>query len=383
MFLAITFPECIDDVGRGGCPCGIESQALITLMGLTVDPERCGGAGRFTTGHVIALPAVSISQSNNSEISIAGLTVTGGQYVSAVRCLDCPDGRGHSATAVGTPLRSIGETYVWGLLFGLVNAMRAWFSVGCRSSWMNFAGRSCCQGVGNNRTGDVMAEYFVKRNDKVHGPFVSSQIQSGIKSKKLSGDDFLSRSENGPWKPLSDYFRKKAAPPAPPEDTDIQPSVAPALGAAVAPEPPVVVEPEPVTADEYEPFAATADEPASLFFIRKTGAMGALTKIKVLVDGEMEAKLAVTQTAEVSVLAGSHDIEVKGGGAFRGAKTTVSIDPGTALGFVVKYSALGGLKLVPAEPPTDSAEGDGLSVTDVANLVDGVSTILGFLDDDE
>jgi len=131
-----------------------------------------------------------------------------------------------------------------------------------------------------------------------------------------------------------------------------------------------------------------------LYFVRKmgaAGAMGALTKVKVFVDGEMKAKLALTQSVDVAVPAGSHDIEVKGGGAFRGAKTTVSVEPGGALGFVVKYSAMGGLKLVPTDPPPDgsanaataSVDGESLSVNDVANIVDGVNTVLGFFDDDE
>ena len=54
-----------------------------------------------------------------------------------------------------------------------------------------------------------MAQYFVKRNDKVNGPFTSDQINSGVKSKKLLTTDLLATSKDGPWKPLSDLYQKK------------------------------------------------------------------------------------------------------------------------------------------------------------------------------
>ena len=54
-----------------------------------------------------------------------------------------------------------------------------------------------------------MTQYFVKRNDKVNGPFTSDQINSGVKSKKLKAIDLLATSKDGPWKPLSDFHQKK------------------------------------------------------------------------------------------------------------------------------------------------------------------------------
>jgi hypothetical protein len=54
-----------------------------------------------------------------------------------------------------------------------------------------------------------MAQYFVKRNDKVNGPFTSDQVNSGVKSKKLKATDLLATSKDGPWKPLSDFYQKK------------------------------------------------------------------------------------------------------------------------------------------------------------------------------
>lgn len=44
---------------------------------------------------------------------------------------------------------------------------------------------------------------YIKRNDKVHGPFTSEQVATGLKNGKLTGQELVSKSENGPWKTLS------------------------------------------------------------------------------------------------------------------------------------------------------------------------------------
>ena len=51
-----------------------------------------------------------------------------------------------------------------------------------------------------------MSNYFIKRGEKIHGPFTVGQISSGIKSKKLTANDEVSVSENGPWNPLQDFY---------------------------------------------------------------------------------------------------------------------------------------------------------------------------------
>ena len=56
-----------------------------------------------------------------------------------------------------------------------------------------------------------MTQYFIKRNDKVKGPFSSTQVKSAVESKNLAATDFLGTSEAGPWRPLSDYFRMNEA----------------------------------------------------------------------------------------------------------------------------------------------------------------------------
>lgn len=45
----------------------------------------------------------------------------------------------------------------------------------------------------------VMTEYFVKRGEKTHGPFSVSQLQAGLRSKKLSSKDLTSDNRSGPW----------------------------------------------------------------------------------------------------------------------------------------------------------------------------------------
>lgn len=49
-------------------------------------------------------------------------------------------------------------------------------------------------------------QYFIKRGEKVHGPYTGEQISSGIKSKKLTAEDEVSVSKNGPWNPLQVFY---------------------------------------------------------------------------------------------------------------------------------------------------------------------------------
>ena len=81
---------------------------------------------------------------------------------------------------------------------------------------------------------------------------------------------------------------------------------------------------------------------------RKTGVNGLLVKIKVLVDGEMQAQLAVNATADIPLNAGRHVVEVKGGGAFGGARHEVVIAPGSTQVLSVGYVLLGKLQITAA-----------------------------------
>jgi hypothetical protein len=42
-------------------------------------------------------------------------------------------------------------------------------------------------------------QYFIKRNEKINGPFTDVQIKSGISAGKLNDTDMISNSEEGPW----------------------------------------------------------------------------------------------------------------------------------------------------------------------------------------
>jgi len=75
-----------------------------------------------------------------------------------------------------------------------------------------------------------MTQYFIKRNNKVNGPFTLDQIRSGIKSKKLVAADLASTSKDGPWQPLADFYQKKKvqtqATAKPKETADIEQATA-------------------------------------------------------------------------------------------------------------------------------------------------------------
>ncbi|MCH2402118.1 MAG: DUF4339 domain-containing protein [Pirellulales bacterium] len=40
--------------------------------------------------------------------------------------------------------------------------------------------------------------YFIKRGERVRGPFTSKQIKDGIRSEKIKQEDLVGRSEAGP-----------------------------------------------------------------------------------------------------------------------------------------------------------------------------------------
>jgi hypothetical protein len=138
-----------------------------------------------------------------------------------------------------------------------------------------------------------------------------------------------------------------------------------------------ILQREQETGSYLAPAPATGN--GALHFKRKTGNSGALTKIKVLVDGKLKAKLAINQSEQVEVSPGQHEIEIKGGGSFRGDKTTVSVTAGSSFHFLAKYTALGGLKLQQLAAPDDAADDNGMSLGD---FVDGASAIANLFGDD-
>jgi len=54
-------------------------------------------------------------------------------------------------------------------------------------------------------------KYFIKRAGRISGPFVSSDVKSGVKNGRLLERDLISRSTDGPWRTLQGVFQKVRA----------------------------------------------------------------------------------------------------------------------------------------------------------------------------
>lgn len=54
-----------------------------------------------------------------------------------------------------------------------------------------------------------MTQYYVRRGNKVHGPFSLSQLQGGLTSGKLTPSDLASNSSSGPWSDLRELMAPK------------------------------------------------------------------------------------------------------------------------------------------------------------------------------
>lgn len=51
-----------------------------------------------------------------------------------------------------------------------------------------------------------MSQYFIKRGEKIHGPFTTKQVKSGLDSGKLTDADLISESKSGPYQTLKKQF---------------------------------------------------------------------------------------------------------------------------------------------------------------------------------
>jgi hypothetical protein len=55
-----------------------------------------------------------------------------------------------------------------------------------------------------------MAEqFFIKRGEKINGPFSVEKLQGLKKAKKLKADDEISESAEGPWNSIAAYYKAK------------------------------------------------------------------------------------------------------------------------------------------------------------------------------
>jgi len=55
-----------------------------------------------------------------------------------------------------------------------------------------------------------MSQYFIKRGEKIHGPFSTKQVKSGLESGKLKDADLISESKEGPWQTVTEQFQEPA-----------------------------------------------------------------------------------------------------------------------------------------------------------------------------
>ncbi len=51
-----------------------------------------------------------------------------------------------------------------------------------------------------------MATLYVKRKQRIHGPFSMEQIMYGLENQQLRDSDLISTSQNGPWQTFDGYF---------------------------------------------------------------------------------------------------------------------------------------------------------------------------------
>ena len=65
-------------------------------------------------------------------------------------------------------------------------------------------------------------QFYIKRGDKIGGPYTDAQIKSGVKSGQLTQTDFISRSEDGPWKSLNEVVARQQPTTAEPQDAQTE-----------------------------------------------------------------------------------------------------------------------------------------------------------------
>lgn len=277
-------------------------------------------------------------------------------------------------------------------------------------------------------------DFYLRRKDKVYGPLTEARLMELARAKKLTGEDVVGPSSKGPWQPVAEALKR--GPSAPAAQAAV-PADARRAGPDARPQGPSLQEREqelarreerlqqaeqalqereqqlqereqqlhhlqeqlqqqtgpaqPTAARHAHGQAATsggAEAGGVLRVQRNTGTMGALTKIKVFVDGEMVAQLSALAVSDVPLPPGKHVVQVKGGGAFSGAKQEIQIEPNTVHVLDVGYSMLGGLQLTAAGIvgvgiAQMAGEGaGGIAVGNVIEAADVVQDLISFFSDE-
>lgn len=78
--------------------------------------------------------------------------------------------------------------------------------------------------------------------------------------------------------------------------------------------------------------------------LQRVGVFGALTAVKVAIDGVVLIKLKMNQTVDLTLTPGQHLLEISGGGAFFGKRADLNIEPNVIQQFNIGYTPIGGLQ---------------------------------------
>jgi len=262
-------------------------------------------------------------------------------------------------------------------------------------------------------------DVYLRRKDKIYGPLVEAKLLQLAADRKLAKDDVVSASNHGPWEPVATVItrlrsRQARAEHDPPGRTDPAPTMTEErlkLREAVIrrrEEQALQFEERLLHREEQlrqweerlrqseaeprqtQPAPTERPTPAAgglLRVQRKTGVNGLLMKIQVLVDREMQAQLAVNATADIPLEAGRHVVEVKGGGAFGGARHEVVITPGATHVLSVGYGLLGKLQITAAGVlggvgGVAAATAGGMTLGDAVDAVEAVKGVFDLLSDE-
>ena len=57
----------------------------------------------------------------------------------------------------------------------------------------------------------MVNKYYIKRSGRISGPFSGSEVNSGVKTRRLLEQDLVSLSKDGPWRTLQGVFEKVRA----------------------------------------------------------------------------------------------------------------------------------------------------------------------------
>ena len=79
--------------------------------------------------------------------------------------------------------------------------------------------------------------------------------------------------------------------------------------------------------------------------LQRAGVFGALTAVKVAIDGVVLTKLKANQMVDLTLTPGQHLLEISGGGAFSGKRADLNIEPNAIQQFNIGYTPMGGLQL--------------------------------------